>query len=94
MEASTKACFGLLQKYLRLRSNGGLTKVEVLDGIDASGTITFKDVSELEAIFALILERTFKHFGQANGTPFMETLLKHGCGQLRRKRNRPGNTRW
>jgi hypothetical protein len=77
---ATKACFGLLRKYLKPRSNGGLTKVQVSDGIDKNGTETFKDVSESEAMFALILERNFKHFGQANGTPFTEAPLKDWLG--------------
>ena len=77
---ATKACFGLLRKYLKPRSNGGLTKVQVPDGVDESGTETFKDVSESEEMFALILERNYKHFGQANGTPFTEAPLKDWLG--------------
>ena len=52
------------------------------DGVDANGTETFKDVLESEEIFALILERNFKHFGQANGTPFTETPFKDWLGNF------------
>jgi hypothetical protein len=78
---ATKACFGLLRKYLKPSSSGGLTKVQVADGVDANGTEIFKDVSESEEMFQLILERNFKHFGQANGTPFTEAPLKDWLGK-------------
>ncbi len=77
---ATKTCFSLLRKYLKPRSTGGLTKIQVPDGIDEQGTELFKDVSESEEMFALILERNFKHFGQANGTPFTEAPLKDWLG--------------
>ena len=73
---ATKACFGLLRKYLKPRSSGGLTKVQVPNGTDEHGNAILQDVSEPEEMFALILERNFKHFGQANGTPFTEAPLK------------------
>ena len=74
---ATKACFGLLRKYLKPSSYRGLTKVQVPDGVDDNGMETFKDVSESEEMFALILERYYMHFGQAiNGTPFTEAPLK------------------
>jgi hypothetical protein len=77
---ATKACFGLLRKYLKLTSSGGLTKVQVAEGTDANGTDLFRDVTESEEMFALILELNFKHFGQANGTPFTEAPLKDWLG--------------
>ena len=65
-------------------SNGGLTKVQVPDGVDAKGTETFKDIAESEEIFAtLILKRNSKHFRQANGTPFAEVPLKDWLGNYR-----------
>jgi hypothetical protein len=77
---ATKACFGLLRKYLKPTSSGGLTKVQVTDGTDANGAELFRDVTESEEKFALILERNFKHFGQANGTTFTEAPLKDWLG--------------
>ena len=65
---------------MKARSNGGLTKVQVPDSVDEKGTETFKDVSESEEMFALILERNYKHFGPANGTPFTEAPLKNWLG--------------
>ena len=52
------------------------------NGIDANGTETFKDVSESEEMFARILERNFKNFGQANETPFTETPFKDWLGNF------------
>jgi hypothetical protein len=77
---ATKACFGLLRKCLKPTSSGGLTKAQVADGTDANGAELFRDVTEPEEMFALILERNFKHFGQANGTPFTEAPLKDWLG--------------
>jgi hypothetical protein len=77
---ATKAWFGLLRKYLKPTSSGGLTKVQVADGTDANGTELFRDFTESEEMFALMLECNFKDFGQANGTPFTEAPLKDWLG--------------
>jgi hypothetical protein len=77
---ATKACFGLLRKYLKSTSSGGLTKAQLADDTDANGAELFRDVTESEEMFALILERNFKCFGQANGTPFTEAPLKDWLG--------------
>jgi hypothetical protein len=78
---ATKACFSLLRKYLKPCSNGGLAKVQVPDGPDEQGTETFKDISEPDEIYRLILDRNFQHFGQANGTPFTVAPLKDWLGK-------------
>jgi hypothetical protein len=58
--------------------------VQVPDGVDEHGTATFKETSESEEMFDLILERNCQHFGQANGAPFtvapLKDLLGH-CGE-------------
>jgi hypothetical protein len=77
---ATKACFGLLRKCLKPTSSGGLTKAQVADGTHANGAELFRDVTESDEMFAVILERNFKHFGQANGTPFTEAPLKDWLG--------------
>jgi hypothetical protein len=76
----TKACFSLLQKYLKPRSSRGLTKVQVPDGVDETGTEVLKDISEPEDMHRLILNRNFKHFGQANVIPFTNAPLKEWLG--------------
>jgi hypothetical protein len=78
---ATKACFALLRKYLKSRSIGGLHKVQVPDGFDQNDNETFKDISEPAGMYQLILDRNFKHFGQANGTPFTTAPIKEGLGQ-------------
>jgi hypothetical protein len=77
---ATKACFGLLRKYSKPASSGGLTKVQVADSTDANGTERFRYVTEPEEMVALVLDRNFKHFGKANGTPFTEAPLKDWLG--------------
>jgi hypothetical protein len=78
---ATKACFSLLRTYLKPRSNGGLTKVQVPDGPDEQGAETFKDISEPDEMYRLILDRNFQHFGQANGTSFTVAPLKDWLGK-------------
>jgi hypothetical protein len=77
---ATKACYGLLRKHLKPRSSGGLTKVQVADGADTHGAEKFKDVTEPDEMFTLILACNFKHFGQANGAPFTTAPLKDWLG--------------
>jgi hypothetical protein len=78
---ATKACYGLLRKHSKPRSSGGLTKAQVPDGADTHGAERHKDVTEPDEMFTLILARSFKHFGQANGGPFTVAPLKDWLGE-------------
>jgi hypothetical protein len=55
--------------------------VQVPDGLDDNDEETFRDVSEPQEMYDLILDRNHKHFGQANGTLFTETPLIEWLGK-------------
>jgi hypothetical protein len=73
---ATKVCYGLLRKYLKPSTRGGITRVEV-ENEDGTTEI----VTEPTEVFDLILKRNHKHFSQATGTPFTTPPLSDWLGK-------------
>jgi hypothetical protein len=73
---ATKVCYGLLRKYLKPSTQGGITRVEV-ENEDGTTAI----VTEPTEVFDLILKRNHRHFSQATGTPFTTPPLSEWLGK-------------
>ena len=73
---ATKVCYGLLRKYLKPTTRGGITQIEV-----ANDDGTTRIVTEPNEVFDLILKRNHAHFSQATGTPFTTAPLSEWLGR-------------